>query len=561
MQTASSTAVPRPTALVPAPRTSREQPSRVAAWLGAGDDVEVGALVRVAAAVAGVPYATVNLFDGAMQCQLGAHGFEGGPSPAAESMCAARLPDCRTVHVADASADPGYSTNPWVDGRRAAVRLYASVPLVPPGGGAPVGTLCVFDVVPGSLDAAQLARLEDLAVGLVALLERRREAVVSARLADEADEQRELAELVMAELATRSEEIDERNELIEAVLASIDVGVVACGPDGHLTLFNQAAQRWHAMDADPTLDPEQLAGRYDLFEADGRTPLTAERIPLVRALHEGVVADAEIVIAPEGQPRRSALTTGRALTRADGSSLGAVVVMADVTADRAARRAVEQAHEELARRQERLELEVSSRRRAQQQLASANEELRRLLLVDGLTGLANRPCLDDHLERQVRVARRSGEPLSVLMVDVDHFKLFNDSRGHLAGDECLREIARLLAAGVERGGDLVARYGGEEFAVVLAGTDAAGAVVVAERLVALVHDAGLAHGALGAGAHVSVSIGAATWVPGQARADGPEATAAASSALLERADGALYAAKAAGRGRAVHEDALEPSAG
>ncbi|MEJ5943778.1 diguanylate cyclase [Pseudokineococcus basanitobsidens] len=568
---------------VPAPRRPAD-PVTAGAWLTAGDDPEVGALVRVAAAVAGTPFATVNLLDGRVQCQLGSSGFEGGRSPAAESMCAVRLAEGRTVHVPDARRDPDYSANAWVDGRRGRVRLYASVPLVPPGpeggaagagpGGSPVGTLCVFDERPGEIGAEALARLEDLAVVLTALLERRREALVSGRLADEADEQRELAELVIGELASRSEEMEERSELIETVLATIDVGVVACGPDGRLTLFNRAAQRWHALDADPTVDPEQLAGRYDLFEADGVTPLAPERVPLRRALAEGSVEDVEIVIAPQGQPSRRVLSSGRAMARGDGGVLGAVVVMADVTADRAARRALTDAHRALtdahralAQRQDQLEREVSTRRAAQDQLGALNDELRRLLLVDGLTGLANRPSLDEHLERSWRAARRRGEPLSVLMVDVDHFKRFNDTHGHLAGDECLRRVAGLLAGAVERGGDLVARYGGEEFAVVLADTGAAGAAVVAERLVRAVREAGLEHGGLGPGGRVTVSVGAATWLSdGGRRPDAGVVPALAGlarplppSALLERADEALYAAKAAGRGRAVHADDLAPA--
>ncbi|WP_298990139.1 diguanylate cyclase domain-containing protein [uncultured Pseudokineococcus sp.] len=557
----------RPEASAPrTPRTPRE--TSAAAWRSAAGDPELAALVRVAAAVTGATSASVNLLDGSEQCELAAHEIVLGTTPVADSMCVVRIAEGRTVHVPDAAADPDYAGVPWVDGRWARVRLYASVPLVPTAGGAPLGTLCVFDDEPRHLTAPQLARLEDLALAVTALLERRREAQVSARLAQEADEQRDLAELVIGELAARSEDIEERSELIEAVLATVDVAVVACGPDGRLTLFNRTARQWHGMDVDTAVDPEQLADRYALFEADGTTPLVAERIPLVRALREGVeVAGQEIVIAPAGQPARTVSVSGRALHRADGTALGAVVVMADVTADRAQRRLVEEAHQQVRDRGALLEREVASRRAAQDQLAAANTELQRLLLVDGLTRLANRPCLDDHLARQSSAHARRGTPLSVLMVDVDHFKAYNDTHGHLAGDACLRRVADVLADAAERGGDLVARYGGEEFAVVLDDTDAAGATVVARRLVEAVRAAQLPHGGPGAGGRVTISVGAATW-PGAGHPGAGARTLGrggsglgadlSATALLAAADAALYAAKSAGRDTARHADDLVP---
>jgi diguanylate cyclase (GGDEF)-like protein len=192
----------------------------------------------------------------------------------------------------------------------------------------------------------------------------------------------------------------------------------------------------------------------------------------------------------------------------------------------------------VAERTAQLEREVASRRAAQDGLRRANEELRHALLLDGLTGLHNRPAFDGHLSREWRQHRRTGEPLSVLMCDVDHFKLYNDTYGHLAGDECLRLVARTLRGAVDRGGDVVARFGGEEFAVVLAGTDAAGALVVATRVLEQVRALAVAHAGRGEGGRVSLSIGVAT--TGAPGTDSPEA-------LVGAADGALYRAKLAGR--------------
>jgi len=541
-------------------------------WLAAGGDPELEALVRVAAALTGAAMATVNVFDSGQMCHLGPVGFAAAPSPAAEAPCTVRLAQGGSVHVPDTLLEEDFRTNAWVDGRRGALRFYASVPLVPPGAAEPLGTLCVLDVVPRTLTEDQLARLEDVAVAVVAVLERRRAATAAAATADAADEQRELTELLLAELTSRTEEMEVRSELLQTVLDTIDVSVVAADAEGHLTLFNRASREWHGLTLDPAMDPRDHAARYQLFEADGRTPLAV--VPLHAALAGDPVEGVEIVIAPDDRPSRRVVVSGRRMTSPDGRPLGAVVVQADVTADRAHRAEMERVRAELERRGRALEREVAGRRATQDQLAALNGELQRMLLLDGLTGLANRPCLDDHLGRAWRASRRRGGALSVLMVDVDHFKAYNDTNGHLAGDECLRQVATCLAEVCERGGDLVARYGGEEFAVVLADTDAAGAAVVGQRLVEAVRALGLPHAGRGPESRVTISVGAATVTTPYPLAGADAAGAGAAAAptgdtattvldstlsaqvLLQAADTALYAAKSAGRDRSRHVDDL-----
>ena len=149
--------------------------------LDAPADDELEAVVRVAALVAGVPTATLNLIDENRQCQLSTTGFEGGDSTRRDSMCAIRFEAGEFVHVRDASVDPTYEANPWVTGALAKVRFYASAPLVTPQGYA-LGTLCVFDAEPGELNGAQIARLKDLAQVVLALFERRRQARINAEL-------------------------------------------------------------------------------------------------------------------------------------------------------------------------------------------------------------------------------------------------------------------------------------------------------------------------------------------------------------------------------------------
>ncbi|BCJ49096.1 hypothetical protein Asp14428_05710 [Actinoplanes sp. NBRC 14428] len=294
--------------------------------LDAPADDELEAVVRVAATVAGVPTATLNLIDEHRQCQLTTTGFEGGDSDRADSMCAVRFESGEFVHVPDASRDPVYAANPWVTGLLADVRFYASAPLVTPQGHA-LGTLCVFDSVPRRLDDGQIARLCDLARVILALFERRRQARENARLLAEAEE---------------------RRQFTDAVLETIDVAVVAADATGHLSLFNGAGREWHGLDADPAVDPGDLAARYRLFRPDGTTPLPAGEVPLLRALHGGAVRDAEMIIRPVGAEPRQVVANGRALTAPDGTRLGAVVAMTDVTADRAQRRALERAHADLA---------------------------------------------------------------------------------------------------------------------------------------------------------------------------------------------------------------------
>ena len=146
----------------------------------------------------------------------------------------------------------------------------------------------------------------------------------------------------------------------------------------------------------------------------------------------------------------------------------------------------------LERRRQQLEALVSERTA---QLAEANRELERLASEDGLTRVANKRTFDSFYADEHRRAVRNAAPLSVIMLDVDFFKRYNDRHGHLAGDECLRAVAAVLSERVRRAGDLVARYGGEEFVIVLANANLEGAVLVAEQLRHAVEALGLPHGA------------------------------------------------------------------
>lgn len=178
------------------------------------------------------------------------------------------------------------------------------------------------------------------------------------------------------------------------------------------------------------------------------------------------------------------------------------------------------------------------------QLDQANQELKSLSSRDGLTGIANRRAFDETLEREWQRALRTGSELAMLLCDVDHFKRFNDSYGHQAGDECLRRVAAALRDSVARGTDAVARYGGEEFGIILADTGIGGALIVAEKIRHAVHLLAIPHQASATGT-LTLSIGIACFVPTPQQK--PEA-------LLQAADRALYSAKHNGRDRVVRYD-------
>jgi diguanylate cyclase (GGDEF)-like protein/PAS domain S-box-containing protein len=189
---------------------------------------------------------------------------------------------------------------------------------------------------------------------------------------------------------------------------------------------------------------------------------------------------------------------------------------------------------------------VAERKAAEERLRDAYLALEALASVDALTGTANRRHLDETLDHDWHRACRTTSPISLLLFDVDHFKLYNDMYGHLRGDGCLRQIAEAARQVFRRSGDTVARFGGEEFAIVLPDTDRTGAYELAQRLRQTVEDLGMEHAGSRHGI-VTVSVGCATLVP----EPGPDATI-----LMEAADRALYEAKRGGRNRVI--DAFDP---
>ena len=177
-----------------------------------------------------------------------------------------------------------------------------------------------------------------------------------------------------------------------------------------------------------------------------------------------------------------------------------------------------------------------------EQLKIANQELYRLASLDGLTLLANRRKFDQFLTQEWRRMARDNQPLSLILCDVDCFKLYNDTYGHQAGDDCLRQVARAMNTTISRPGDLVARYGGEEFAIILPNTDQTTALSIAENLRLTIKNQAIPHSKSPIAKIVSLSLGVSTLIP---RLETPPET------LIATADKALYQAKQQGRDRVV----------
>lgn len=185
---------------------------------------------------------------------------------------------------------------------------------------------------------------------------------------------------------------------------------------------------------------------------------------------------------------------------------------------------------------------IRARVRNHLELKKYRDLLESMSMTDGLTGLPNRRHFDQHLDREWRSAIREQKSISVVMMDIDCFKLYNDHYGHVQGDECLRAVARALRNGARRPSELVARYGGEEFACILPDTSAAGAATVAEAMLARVVDLEVPHAKSLVSPHVTMSMGVGSASP-EVGSDVGE--------LIARADENLYRAKKEGRNRVV----------
>jgi len=248
---------------------------------------------------------------------------------------------------------------------------------------------------------------------------------------------------------------------------------------------------------------ELLDGRTDLFEAVYRVQAKSGKWVWIMARGRIVARDAE------GRPLRLLATS------------------VDITRQK-------QVEQELA-------ATVHQRERLERELVEANRRLTALSEMDALTELPNRRKFDEVLGREIHRSGRHSPALALIMIDVDHFKSYNDLYGHIEGDECLRKVAETLRKTLRRAGDIVTRYGGEEFAAVLSDTDESSAIVIAGRMLEAVRALKLPHAGSSVG-HVTVSIGVTVFDMA-----GPLSASTPPASVIAAADRALYAAKQYGR--------------
>lgn len=199
---------------------------------------------------------------------------------------------------------------------------------------------------------------------------------------------------------------------------------------------------------------------------------------------------------------------------------------------------LEATNAKLRQQNENLRAEIEKRRQAELALQQANQTLQELVWLDGLTEIANRRYFDDYLQREWQRSAREKTSLSLLLCDIDYFKAYNDTYGHLAGDACLKQVAKTAKNTIRRPADLVARYGGEEFAVILPNTDIQGAICVGEKLRKQIENLRIPHSGSAVAPYITLSIGVAADIPSHQSL--PET-------LIANSDQALYMAKNGGR--------------
>ena len=439
-------------------------------------------ITSLAARVCGTPIAAISLIDEKRQWLKSALGLRDMETSRDAAFCARTILQSTLMVVTDARADLRFADNPLVMGDPG-IRFYAGVPLISEEGHA-LGSLCVIDRVPRTLTPDQEAILSLLA----------RQACGHLRAA------RRAAERGRAEAA-----LAQTHSALRTVLESAPLILYAADADGTVTLSEGTGL------AALGLKPSEAVG-HSVFEfsagnteneANTRRALAGEAVSY-EARVDGVWLHTEM------RPQRGA----------DGTPAGIIGVCLDVT--------------ERMRAEERVNdhavvLEFQEMQKSE--LEKANAELASLATTDGLTGLKNHRAFQERLGEEVSRTTRYGTPLSLILLDVDQFKQYNDSYGHPAGDAVLMSVANTLQMGA-RDTDLVARYGGEEFVLILPQTDIEGASAFAERLRAAVERAPWPVRA------VTASFGVATL-----------RLAENGSGLITRADEALYQSKAAGRNR------------
>ena len=548
-------------------------------------------LTRLAKAQFGVGIALVSLVDSARQWFKSRQGLDAKETPRDISFCGHAILADELFVVENAAQHPDFADNPLVTGGPN-IRFYAGAPLHAPEGSR-VGTLCVIDPRPRRFGAAEremLRHLADCVESELALRVARREQFFLHSIADaipgmlaywDNTQRCRFANAAYLDWFGRDPESlyggTLRGLLGEALYArnlSFIQGALAGIPQRFERTLTKADGSIHHAIANyvPDIGAEGEVKGFFVLVADITQEKEAERRVAeaqekLRAVLENVL-DGIVTTDAVGRIQSANPAAERIFGYQGGELVGQNVRILMPEPDRGRHDGYMAAYQ--AGRQTRVigkgrELEGITKdgRRFPLELTVtetmvggkrmfvgvvrditerrlAQEQLRQLALTDSLTGLGNRGRFDQVLADEWQHHTRAGDDFSLILLDVDHFKLFNDTYGHPAGDDCLRAVAGAIRSAVIRATDVAARYGGEEFACILPATSSEGAGLLAERIRQAVADLGIPHGASTAAGHVTVSLGVVT-VRG-----GTETSAAE---VLAQADRQLYQAKAAGRNR------------
>jgi two-component system sensor histidine kinase ChiS len=367
--------------------------------------------------------------------------------------------------------------------------------------------------------------------------------------------QSELLARTRAHLTIRALELENRRVAAEheqrlaLFLDALPVGVAVYQANGELLYVNSLGQQLLEPDADHAfLRDVPLGDRLYLAGSDRRYPHERWPCQVAVAGQRLVTEDIEV---DRGADRLPCEVRAVPIMNAKGQVTYAVVTFQDITERRKTARILQDysrsLETEVAARtaalihtNQQLQIQVLERQRAEEALQVLNQELARLAQLDGLTQLANRRCFDEHLAREWMRMLRSNQPLSLILLDVDCFKAYNDRYGHPSGDRCLIEVAAVLSRVARRPADLVARYGGEEFALILPDTPLEGAIAVAVEVRAQVRACQIPHERSIAASIVTVSLGITCVTPGGGLTP---------DRAIALADVALYEAKHSGRDR------------
>ncbi len=329
-------------------------------------------------------------------------------------------------------------------------------------------------------------------------------------------------------------ELFESEARLQKFLECLPIGVAIHTANGQVIFMNSTGKKYLQKEVPSQVEFEQLTEYYQIYIAGTDIPYPPEQLPGAKAL-AGQFAQTEDIEIRTG--KKHIILEVQAMPLFDDRErvTYAIVTFQDITTRK-------QAEQLIANYNRELQKQVNERTQA---LANVNIKLEQLAQTDALTQVANRRQFDSQLKREWRRMQRSKQPLSLLLIDIDYFKRYNDCYGHQQGDLCLFQVAQKLKQAVYRVPDFVGRYGGEEFVVVLPETNKAGAVSIAQRIQAGIAALNIPHQDSEVSHRVTLSIGIATLIPS------PKTSP---KLLIAKADKALYTAKNKGRNRYMIAD-------